>query len=154
MIRLSSQRCRNMVVPCDRLKMISILLVMMASTIGWWFVVPVHADKHHPPTTTTATNTMRIPPKENVDGTKIMDRTGDTNTTTNPFYQKDGRWTRILSGTDAWTTGEKLFFGVIIMVGMELLSILTKYSGRWFHAKQIPVRGKHLDDLRPVRADR
>ena len=54
---------------------------------------------------------------------------------------------RILSGPMSWTTMDKIVFGVLIMMGMELLGWIVRNTGSWVNAKQIPVRGKHLDTL-------
>merc|ERR1712232_5407 len=56
-----------------------------------------------------------------------------------------------------WNALDHIFFGVIILMALEFLNVLVKYSGRKglfignaSDKKQIPVRGKHLDDLRPI----
>jgi hypothetical protein len=38
-------------------------------------------------------------------------------------------------------------FAALILMAFELLDYISKNFGRWVHAKLIPVRGKHLDEL-------
>lgn len=58
-----------------------------------------------------------------------------------------GLWERIILGPDYFTPMDKVFFVILIILAMELLNFLVKNSGLWMDSKQIPVRGKHLDDL-------
>jgi len=57
---------------------------------------------------------------------------------------------RITSGPTNWTNMDKVVFVVLIVMGMELLGWIVRHSGEWMHAKTIPVRGKHLDELTPT----
>ena len=59
-------------------------------------------------------------------------------------------WRRIISGPNFWTSMDKVVFCVLIMFAMEILNFLVKKSGGWMNSKQIPVRGKHLDELSPT----
>jgi sterol desaturase/sphingolipid hydroxylase (fatty acid hydroxylase superfamily) len=58
-------------------------------------------------------------------------------------------WNHIVSGPENWTAADKGLFGALILLAFELLNFITKNYGVWFHSKQIPVRGKHLDELSP-----
>lgn len=55
-----------------------------------------------------------------------------------------------------FNTLDYIFFGVTILLALELLNVLVKYGGKRgsfvgdSKKKLIPVRGKHLDELRPV----
>ena len=40
-----------------------------------------------------------------------------------------------------------VFPGLIILAALELVNFFVQKSGHWMHSAQIPVRGKHLDDL-------
>ncbi|GKY94605.1 hypothetical protein MPSEU_000426000 [Mayamaea pseudoterrestris] len=54
---------------------------------------------------------------------------------------------RVHEGADAFNALDKLLFGVLMLIAFELLDYITRHSGLWLGSKQIPVRGKHLDDL-------
>lgn len=56
-------------------------------------------------------------------------------------------WDRVRFGPDAFTTLDKILFGALILMAFEFLDFVSKNFGRWTHAKLIPVRGKHLDEL-------
>lgn len=58
-------------------------------------------------------------------------------------------WTRITSGPSNWSTMDKILFMALIMAALELLNFICNNLGDWVNAKNIPVRGKHLDDLSP-----
>jgi hypothetical protein len=79
-----------------------------------------------------------------------------------------GLWERVTLGPEYFTTIDKVLFAVLIVLAMELLNYIAHNSGgtfhfgiplklpksvsynilkEWMNAKQIPVRGKHLDDL-------
>ena len=81
-----------------------------------------------------------------------------SNTTTN-----DKSWDDVILSQEfigkfpnKWTVLDYTFFGVTILLALELLNIVVKYGSRNglftgnSNKKQIPVRGKHLDDLRPI----
>mmetsp|Transcript_18822 Transcript_18822/g.38993 ORF Transcript_18822/g.38993 Transcript_18822/m.38993 type:complete len:352 (-) Transcript_18822:665-1720(-) len=42
---------------------------------------------------------------------------------------------------------DQILFISVLLLAFELLDFLTKNSGKWWQSKQIPVRGKHLDEL-------
>lgn len=67
-----------------------------------------------------------------------------TNDNELPFLQ------RIKEGPSQLTWMDLIVFFVIIDLGFELLSYVTFHIGPWMGAKQIPVRGKHLDDFSRV----
>uniref|UniRef100_A0A7R9W2V0 Fatty acid hydroxylase domain-containing protein n=1 Tax=Pseudictyota dubia TaxID=2749911 RepID=A0A7R9W2V0_9STRA len=54
---------------------------------------------------------------------------------------------RIMEGPDGLEVMDLVLLGTISVLALELLNFLVKRSGYWFHAKFIPVRGKHLDEL-------
>lgn len=56
---------------------------------------------------------------------------------------------RLSGGPTNLTTYDLVFLGSMSMLAFELLDFISKRSGVWLHSEQIPVRGKHLDDLRP-----
>lgn len=56
-------------------------------------------------------------------------------------------WDRIQAGPNALTTLDKILFGALILMAFELLDYISGHVGKWIHAKLIPVRGKHLDEL-------
>jgi len=56
---------------------------------------------------------------------------------------------RILSGPVHWTTLDRLVFGILIVMAMELLNWIVRHSGEWLRSKPIPARGQHLDELTP-----
>lgn len=43
-----------------------------------------------------------------------------------------------------------IFFGCVILLGLEIVNCTVKFSGRAFNLKRIPVRGKHLDDFETI----
>uniref|UniRef100_A0A7S2S2D2 Fatty acid hydroxylase domain-containing protein n=1 Tax=Eucampia antarctica TaxID=49252 RepID=A0A7S2S2D2_9STRA len=43
-----------------------------------------------------------------------------------------------------------VFLGCAVLMGLELLNHMVAHSGYWIKTRLIPVRGKHLDDLRPI----
>jgi hypothetical protein len=58
---------------------------------------------------------------------------------------------RLQQGPDGLTMLDLLLFGVVVMIGFEIMSYVALHTGDWISAKRIPVRGKHLDDLGMVR---
>jgi len=58
-------------------------------------------------------------------------------------------WTRIASGPSEWSTMDKVLFMALIMAALEILNYICNNLGDWINADRIPVRGKHLDELRP-----
>ena len=56
-------------------------------------------------------------------------------------------WDRVQAGPNALTTLDKILFGALILMAFELLDYISSHLGKWIHAKLIPVRGKHLDEL-------
>lgn len=52
--------------------------------------------------------------------------------------------------TALFSKPQLLLFGCLVIMAFELLDFISKNSGKWMHAKTIPVRGKHLDDFRTV----
>mmetsp|Transcript_47142 Transcript_47142/g.57052 ORF Transcript_47142/g.57052 Transcript_47142/m.57052 type:complete len:367 (-) Transcript_47142:796-1896(-) len=56
---------------------------------------------------------------------------------------------RLRAGPDSITVLDLTLFGVIILLGLELLNFLVKFAGYsgLTGPKRIPVRGKHLDEL-------
>jgi hypothetical protein len=56
-------------------------------------------------------------------------------------------WDRVQLGPSALETLDKILFAAMILMAFELLDYISKNFGRWVHAKLIPVRGKHLDEL-------
>lgn len=58
---------------------------------------------------------------------------------------------RLQQGPDGLTMLDLLLFGVVVMIGFEIMSYVALHTGEWISAKRIPVRGKHLDDLGMVR---
>jgi len=70
---------------------------------------------------------------------------------TDPAVDGDsmGAWDRITSGPFHWSAMDKVLFFALIMLALEILNFLCNNAGDWMNAKQIPVRGKHLDELTP-----
>jgi len=62
-----------------------------------------------------------------------------------PYYVS--LWDRVKAGPNALTTLDKILFGALILLAFELLDYISGHLGYWIHAKLIPVRGKHLDEL-------
>eukprot|EP00979_Chaetoceros_neogracilis_P013142 scaffold3704_cov271-Chaetoceros_neogracile.AAC.6 len=54
------------------------------------------------------------------------------------------------NGIDDMEMMDFIFFGCIAILGMESINIATKNLARSLHLKNIPVRGKHLDDLEAI----
>ena len=67
------------------------------------------------------------------------------NSLTTPTFQE-----RLQQGPNGLYLMDLILFGVIIMLGFEIMSYLALHTGEWSSAKRIPVRGKHLDDLTMV----
>jgi hypothetical protein len=63
------------------------------------------------------------------------------------FSSGSSFWDRVQLGPNALETLDKILFGALILMAFELLDYISKNFGRWGHAKLIPVRGKHLDEL-------
>merc|ERR1712085_104283 len=95
-------------------------------------------------------------------GTKVDN---SSNTTTSTRLDNDNKsWEDLLLEQEIikrfankWNILDHIFFGVVVLMALELLNVLVKYGGRknlFFgnasNTKQIPVRGKHLDNLRPI----
>lgn len=54
---------------------------------------------------------------------------------------------RVQEGPFGLSKMDLLLFGCFLLLAFEVLQLFVSGSGKWFGAKLIPVRGKHLDEL-------
>ncbi|KAL7572073.1 hypothetical protein ACA910_001718 [Epithemia clementina (nom. ined.)] len=69
--------------------------------------------------------------------------------TTDPPPSFSECWEKVLShGPSALIEPrDQIFFIALLLLAFELLDFISKNCGKWWSLKQIPVRGKHLDDF-------
>jgi len=57
---------------------------------------------------------------------------------------------RLMNGPDELHFMDYVLFGVLILLALELLNLLVLKTCSFLHVDNIPVRGKHLDELREI----